>query len=313
MLSYLRRKKINPNDNNVRVDFVDSLGDKWQEFEVYHPKVKQWMEITGEKDLSKSPWHKCTAPEIDWIKRVELQAVCQKYTTHSISSTINLPNDVTVEKVGEIYLESWKKNLKGITIYRDGSRTGVLVSKDTKATNKEEVKENNSPKRPKELEADIHHVKIKGISWNIFIGKFDGKPYELFGGVASEFTIPSNVKDGILYKANKGMYGIKYENAEIEDIIKNFNNSDYGFHTRTISALLRHGVPIQYIIEQIQKTDKENTLYSFNKVIARVLKKYVKDGTKINGEVCSNCGATNSIVYQEGCKTCTSCGFGKCG
>jgi ribonucleoside-diphosphate reductase alpha chain len=178
MLSYKRRRKINPNDKNHRVDFVDAMGDSWQEFEVYHPKLKMWMELQHEKDISKSPYAGSTASEIDWMKRVKIQSLVQKYVTHSISSTINLSSNVTRERVGDIYLEAWKEGLKGITIYREGSRSGVLVAKEVKKKIEEEIgiKETSAPSRPNKLEADVIRFTNESEKWIAVVGLLKGKP-----------------------------------------------------------------------------------------------------------------------------------------
>ena len=203
LLSYKRRKKINPLDKNVRVDFTDASGDSWQEFEVYHHKLKRWMELTGENNSTKSPYNGSTATEIDWLKRIELQSIVQKYTTHSISSTINLPNNVSLEKVGEIYLQAWEQGLKGITVYRDGSRSGVLISsnEEKKQIKTNEIIESVAPKRPEKLEAEIIRFMNHDEKWIAFVGVLNGKPYEIFTGKSEDsFVIPSWVNTGWIIK-----------------------------------------------------------------------------------------------------------------
>lgn len=308
ILSYIRRKKINPNDVGTTVDYVDALGDKWQHFEVVHPKLQIWKDVTGETNLELSPYFGSTANDLDWYSRVKLQAICQKYVTHSISSTVNLPNDVAISVVENIYMEAWKHGLKGITIYRDGCRDGVLVSSVEK---KSEFNENNAPKRPKELQCELHYVNIKNTSWLILVGMLDNKPYEIFGGINNNILSNKNQKQGIIKKQQRGVYALELEGIIIENIIEKFDNTDYGFHTRSLSAMLRHGIPLQYVVDQLLKTDKDNNLFSFNKVISRVLKKYIKEGTKQTGQVCSQCNSTN-LAYQEGCLKCLDCMYSKC-
>lgn len=319
MLSYKRRRKVNPNDPEQRIDYVDDLGDPWMEFEVFHPKVKTWKEITGETDLTKSPWHGALAQEIDWLKRVDLQAVCQKYTTHSISSTINLPSDVTVDEVSDIYLESWRRGLKGITVYRDGSRSGVLVSTDDKGspTNGDLSAE----KRDKILPCDIHYSTIKGDSWIFFVGKMNGKIYEIFGGKKGTIHIPKKYKTGWVRKNGRDengtrTYDLYLESLTDEDsqiIVKNLGATfepEKGSYTRIISQLLRHGVEVKYICEQLHKTSIENELFTFEKGIARVLKKYITDG-EASADACPSC-EQKMLEYKEGCVTCRNCGHSGC-
>lgn len=326
MLSYKRRRKVNPNDKNQRVDFVDAMGDPWQEFEVYHPKLKLWMEITGEKDLKKSPYFGSTAPEIDWIKRVEIQSVVQKYITHSISSTINLPNDVAVEKVGEIYLEAWKHGLKGITVYRDGSRSGVLISKDDSKKKEvtDEVLTSNAPKRPKILEADVLRFMNGTEKWSAVVGLLKGKPYEIFTGVVNEDSIllPNYVDKGWVIKTRLEDKTTRYDfqyidragyKVTIEGLSRSFD-PEFWNYAKLISGVLRHGMPIPHIIDLIENLDlKAESLNTWKSGVERALKKYIEDGTPAIDKQCGDCGDPTGLVYQEGCLVCKSCGSSKCG
>jgi ribonucleoside-diphosphate reductase alpha chain len=326
MLSYKRRRKINQNDPNARVDFTDHMGDKWQEFTVYHSKVKEWMEITGEKDIKKSPYNGSTAPEIDWIQRVQIQAAVQKYVTHSISSTINLPNDVSVEKVGDIYLEAWKKGLKGITVYRDGSRSGVLISDKKEEKKKEvaaEIVETQAPKRPKSLEAEIVRFSNDYEKWIAVVGLLNGKPYEIFTGRAEDsFVIPYWLEKGFIIKNRtedgETRYDFQYNDKDgykvtIEGLSRSFNK-EYWNYAKLISGVLRHGMPLPQVVDLIQNLN----LYSENintwKVgVERALKKFIPDGTEAADRKCPSCNDPEGLYYEEGCLKCKSCGHSKCG
>lgn len=289
LLSYLRRKKINHNDKDSRVDFVDSSDDSWQEFTVYHPKVKMWMDITGETDLSKSPWLDSCADDLDWKMRVKLQAAAQKHVDHAISSTINLPEDVTVEKVAEIYEEAWRQDLKGITVYRKNCRTGVLVEK------KNILPKHSAPERPKELNCDVHHVSVKGKKYFVLVGLYgdNQEPYEVFAGRGN--LIKDSIKRGKIIKLRTSFYkAILDDESELSPITLGCNEDEKAI-TRLVSMSLRHGASLEFIIEQISKIDSDLT--SFIKSIARALKKYVKDGT-LSGEKCE-CG--NPLIFEGGC------------
>ena len=317
MLKYTRRKKINPNDPDAQVDFVDDLGDKWQEFDVYHHNFKKWMDATGGVEIEESPYAEATANEINWESAVDLQSAAQKWVCHAISKTINLPGDVSVEDVKKVYWRGWKAKLKGVTVYRDGCRTGVLVTKEEEENT---FKTHSAPARPSELKCSIHHASIQGEAWTILVGLLDGRPYEVMGGLQKYIEIPRKYKKGTIikhpYKTKNSRYdlviGKNGDTFTIKDIVAVFDNPNHAGFTRTISLALRHGAPIQYIVEQLQK-DTEMDMFSFSKVIARVLKNYISDGTVPGRSVCENCGAEDTLVYQEGCVTCTACGMGKCG
>lgn len=317
---YMRRKKVNPNDKDVRVDFTDQNGDTWQEFPVLHPKFKYWIKLTSDwkfnfteqkiEDLSKedlqklfekSPWYGSTANDIDWIKRVETQSIIQKYTTHSISSTINLPNDVSEEEVSKIYLESWKKGLKGITVYRDGSRSGVLVSAETNA-NRDTFEYVDAVKRPKVLEAEVHLTKVAGKPYYVVVGMMDNKPYEVF---INNSELP--LGKGEIVKKNKSVY--EFRNNDYHQIISSNMTDEQLAITRLTSGMLRHGADIKFIVEQLNKCDGD--LFSFTKGLARVLKKFIPDGAKSTVK-CHDCGSEN-VIFEEGCNKCLDCGSSKCG
>lgn len=323
---YMRRKKINPNDSDSRIDFIDQNGDKWQEFPILHPKFKDWINtnfdelgMSGfenlnnlnkedlQKAFEKSPWYGSTANDIDWVKRVEIQGIIQKYITHSISSTINLPESVSLEAVSEIYKESWKKGLKGITVYRDGSRSGVLVSESTK--DKQTFEQKDAPKRPGELPCEIHHPTIKNTKYTVIVGLLDSKPYEVF---AIPYEVAKGYKNGFLSKTKSGVYNLIAsldEKSTIHTNVTGDMSDTEAALTRLISTSLRHGAEIKFIVEQLNKTHGD--LFSFSKVIARVLKKYIPEGAKSTVK-CQDCGSEN-VIFQEGCQTCQSCGSSKCG
>lgn len=311
---YIRKKKINANDKESRVDSVDQSGDKWQHFEVYHPKVKLWMEITKETDISKSPWYGATANDINWTNRVKLQAAAQKHIDHAISSTINLPETATKEQVSEIYVASWKEGVKGITVYRDNCRSGVLVSKETKKDDNSKITKTIAPKRPKELPCDVHHINFKGKRYYVMVGLLDKDPYELFTGSnddgEGDTIVPKSIKTGKLVKKQKGKYTLVNEDKEFSCVVTNGHSDDNADAlTRLISAALRHGTAIEFIVDQLEKTVGDLT--SFTKILGRTLKKYIPDGTKVTGETCPSCKSTH-IVRENGCKICKNCGASAC-
>jgi len=316
MLKYTRRKKLTETDVNARIDFVDDSGDKWQEYDVYHHGFKKWMSITGLSKIEESPYAGATATEIDWVQKVKMQSVAQKWICHAISNTTNIPNETKVETVKDIYMTGWETGCKGVTVYRDGSRTGVLVSK----TEKEDAfKPHSAPKRPLEVDCTIHNANIKGEAWTILVGKLDNQPYEIIGGLSKFVEIPKKYKTGKIVKhprkSRNSVYDLHFgENGDeviLRDVVSLFDNPNHSAFTRTISLALRHGAPIHYVVEQLQK-DRDADLFSFSKVIARVLKNYIIDGTKPGKTVCEHCSAEDSLVYQEGCVACTSCGHSKC-
>ena len=315
LLKYTRRKKLTENDVDGKVDFVDSVGDKWQEYEVYHHGFKKWMDVSGNNDVERSPYFGATSNDINWVQKVKVQAAAQKWICHAISNTTNLPNDASVDTVKSVYMAGWKSGCKGVTVYRDGCRAGVLVSKKAD----DAFKINSAPSRPIELKCHIHHAHVKGEAWTILIGLLDGKPYEVMGGHAQFVEIPKKYKEGTIIKHPRksvpSIYDLRFGENGDEVILKNivslFDNPNHSAFTRTISLALRHGAPIHYAVEQLQK-DRDADLFSFSKVIARVLKTYISDGTKPGKTVCTNCSAEGTLRYQEGCVACTSCGHSAC-
>ena len=332
MLHYTRRKKLTGQDEDCRVDLVDDNGDKWQEYTVYHHGFKQWIDSndvfsvdnTPEDLVDISPYAGSTANEIDWVSKVKIQAAAQKWVCHAISNTTNLPADIDVETVKEVYMTGWKLGCKGMTVYREGSRAGVLVSNDKKYTDPRECSEiitRSAPRRPEVMECDIHQANIKGEAWTILVGRMGGKPYEVIGGLSEYVEIPRKYQSGKIRRRSRKSVPSKYDlivgtNGDefvIKDVVKVFDNPNHSAFTRTLSLALRHGVPVQYMVEQLQK-DKDADLFSFAKVIARCLKKYIADGTRAsNGVFDTACCDNPNIVYQEGCATCANCGMAKCG
>jgi ribonucleoside-diphosphate reductase alpha chain len=315
---YIRRKKGNPGDHGFRTDRIDELGDHWMEFKVYHNNILNWQEVTG-GDLNNLPDIFVEAEEIDWKFRVELQGVEQKYIDHSISSTINLPRGTGPDVVGQIYLHAWKSGLKGITVYVDGSRDGVLVDVSEGADKKkvdttkrpEKVVRMMAPKRPKELRCEIHHHTVKGRKWTAIVGLMDGEPYELFGGYADTLEIPVKCKTGKIVRKSQGKYNLVFDNdcEPVEDIVSKMGCGEFGWATRLISTSLRHGTPIEFIVEQLAK---DGGLTDLNKVLARVLKKYIGENKKmLSSNKCPSCDGTE-FIYQEGCPRCQNCGWTKC-
>jgi len=324
LLSYVRRRKVNTNDENSKVDFVDELGDGFEEFTVYHKKYETWMNTTGKSDVAESPYAGATAPEIDWKKRVEMQALVQKYTTHSISSTINLASDVTVDSVGDIYVDSWQKGLKGITVYRDGSRSGILVSTDQKT--KEQTitsTETLTAKRPDRIEAEIVRFHNDSEKWLAVIGLVDGRPYEIFTGQMKDaFNLPQWVEKGWVTKNRNddgsSRYDFQYIDNEgykitIEGLSRSFDKEFWNY-AKLISGVLRHGMPIPYVVDLVQNLNLyDDHINTWKNGVARALKRFVPEGTEALDKKCANCNDPDGLIFEEGCLKCKSCGDSKCG
>ncbi|MFQ3333269.1 MAG: ribonucleoside-diphosphate reductase alpha chain [Flavobacteriales bacterium] len=326
MTHYKRRRKLNEQDREAKVDFIDDLGDKWQEFTVYHHNLKTWMEVTGETDITKSPYAGSTAPEINWNKRVEMQAVVQKYVTHSISSTINLPNDVSLDEVSNIYLESWKQGTKGITVYRDGSRAGVLVSADDKGKvdvlDNSEFKETKAPSRTKRLDAKVVRFQNNKEKWIAVVGLMNGRPYEIFTGKTEDvFNMPAAVEYGWVIKNKREdgstQYDFQYEDKEgykvtMGGLSRSFDKEFWNY-AKLISGVLRHGMPLHYVVDLIGKMNLyDENINTWKSGVVRALKTFIADGTKVSDHTCGECG-DEGLVYEEGCLKCVSCGYSKCG
>ncbi|TJY37284.1 adenosylcobalamin-dependent ribonucleoside-diphosphate reductase [Pontimicrobium aquaticum] len=335
---YKRRRKVNPNDKNVRVDFVDEVGDSWEEYVVFHHRFKQWMEVNGiatdknytqeelDKIVKKSPYYKATSNDVDWMSKVSMQGAVQKWVDHSISVTINLPNNATEELVGKLYLEAWEAGCKGVTVYRDGSRSGVLISNDEKKSedDAQEMLTAFPTKRPQVLEADVVRFQNNKEKWIAFIGLIDGKPYEVFTGLADDedgILIPRWANSGLIIKNRNedgtSRYDFQYQNKRgykttIEGLSHKFN-PEYWNYAKLISSTLRHGMPIDKIVDLINSLQLDSeSINTWKNGVVRALKRYVEDGTQAKGQTCTNCNST-SLIYQEGCLTCKDCGSSKCG
>ncbi|MCF6181165.1 adenosylcobalamin-dependent ribonucleoside-diphosphate reductase [Lutibacter sp.] len=325
LLSYKRRRKVNQDDENAKVAYVDDLGDAYEEFEVYHPKLKKWMEVSGNTSMDESPYKGSTAPEIDWMKRIEMQSLVQKYTTHSISSTINLPADVDVETVGNIYIESWKKGLKGITVYRDGSRSGILVANDDKKEEKKEgcYADTIFPKRPKKIEAKVVRFQNDYDKWVAVVGLINNRPYEVFTGkIEDAFILPVWLEKGWVIKNRDEKGHSRYDfqfldkqgyKVTLEGLSRTFDK-EYWNYAKLISGVLRHGMPIQYVVDLINNLNMyDDNINTWKNGIARTLKQFVQDGTQAVDKKCPECGDPEGLIYEEGCLKCKNCGHSKCG
>ena len=309
--SYIRRRKISSEDITATVDFVDDLGDKWQEYEVKHRFYEEWQSRSGLTDFEDSPYYKATAQDIAWVDKVRAQAAAQKWVCHSISNTTNLPEDIPVSTVKELYFTGWRSGCKGLTIYRDNSRAGVLLDSSGK-----KFIDRHSPKRPEDLPCDIYHIQVRGEKWNVFVGLLQGRPYEVFAGLAMFVSIPRRHKSGIISKNGDYSlyYGEKDDETRIVHLAEVFTNSTESAFTRTVSLALRHGAPIQYVVEQLQKgADRDSDMFSLSKGLMRVLKNYIQDGVRPSQKSCGSCGDSENLAYQDGCVICLSCGFSKCG
>jgi ribonucleoside-diphosphate reductase alpha chain len=330
---YKRRRKVNPNDKDIRVDFIDEVGDHWEEYTVFHHKFKTWMEVNGidsrksysqeelEELVNKSPYYQATSNDVDWVAKVHMQGRIQEWVDHSISVTINLPSNVSEELVGRLYFEAWKSGCKGVTVYRDGSRSGVLIN------DKKEDKKRSTPfptKRPEILEAEVVRFQNNREKWIAFIGLIDNMPYEIFTGLSDDedgILLPRSVTKGNIIKnyedEENSRYDFQYVNKRgykttIEGLSYKFNPVFWNY-AKLISGTLRHGMPIQKVVELVTSLQLDNeTINSWKSGVARALKKYIPNGTIAEDAKCGECGSTE-IIYQEGCLTCVSCGSSKCG
>jgi len=337
LVSYKRRRKINPNDKNSSVDFVDSEGVEWEEYNVFHHKFEIWLDINGynvdevknmkESELNliieKSPYHKATSNDVDWVEKVRMQGMIQKFVDHSISVTVNLPNNVTEEIVSKVYETGWKSGCKGITVYRDGSREGVIVSNDT--TNKKYTQENNAKPRQKRLECEVVRFTNNKEKWIGFLGLMtddDGVkyPYELFTGIADKFYIPQSIDAGEIVrtknKGEKSRYDFVYKDKDgYQVIMEGLNRAfdrEFWNVSKLLSAFLRHRIHLPSVIDLIDslQLDDVAAFGTWKSGVKRIIKKYIN--STVVGETCPSCGATSTIVYEQGCKTCKSCGWQKC-
>lgn len=342
LIFYTRRRKINPQEKNVRVDFVDDQGDKWTEYPVFHHNFELWLKVNGydvedvknnytsdeiEKLIEISPYYNATSKDVDWVKKVEMQGMIQKHVDHSISVTVNLPKDVTEEVVAKVYETGWKTGSKGITVYREGSRDGVLISDTEKKKKKEEelFKDNHAPKRPKRLESDIIRFQNNHEKWIAVVGMMNGRPYEFFTGRLENglSSLPQTIVECEVVKSKiTDENGEKYSRYDIEYVDSNGEkqthtglnhtfNPEFWNYAKMISSVLRHGMPLTYAVDLIQSLNlNDEHLNTWKNGVTRVLKKYIKEG-EAKGK-CQNCGS-DSLEYVEGCLTCKSCGSSRCG
>ena len=344
---YKRRRKVNPSDTNVHIDFVDEVGDSFEEYIVYHPKFMQWMKTNGydtekrytqdEIDalVAKSPYNKATANDVDWLMKVRMQGAIQKWVDHSISVTVNLPNDVDEALVNRLYVEAWCSGCKGCTIYRDGSRAGVMISvseKDKKKEKKEDEHEELPPcrqpevteVRPKELECDVVRFQNNKEKWVAFVGLLDGYPYEIFTGLQDDeegIVLPKTCVKGKIIKQKeddgRSRYDFQFENKRgykttVEGLSEKFN-PEYWNYAKLISGVLRYRMPIDNVIKLVGSLQlKSESINTWKIGVERALKKYIIDGTEAKGQKCPMCGS-ETLVYQEGCLICKNCGASRCG
>lgn len=340
---YKRRRKVNPSDTDVHVDYVDESGDAFEEYIVYHPKFLEWMRINGieirpdytqeelDKLVARSPYAGATSNDIDWLEKVKMQGRVQKWVDHSISVTINLPSDVSEELVNRLYVEAWRSGCKGCTVYRDGSRSGVLVSIEKKKKG-EQSQQGLAPgeihphviKRPIELEADVVRFQNNKEKWIAFVGLMKGRPYEIFTGLADDddgIFCPKSVSHGKIIKAmnpdGTKRYDFQFVNKRgykttIEGLSDKFN-PEYWNYAKLISGVLRYGMPIDQVLKLVSGLELDSqSINTWKMGVERALKKYLPNGTQASGQRCPNCGQ-ETLVYQEGCLICTSCGTSKCG
>ncbi|HAG15062.1 MAG TPA: adenosylcobalamin-dependent ribonucleoside-diphosphate reductase [Bacteroidales bacterium] len=335
MVAYKRRRKVNPNDKNVTIGFVDEVGDSWEEYNVFHPKFMDWLRINGynehevkgynDKDLgviiAKSPYHKATSNDIDWLSKVRMQGEIQKWVDHSISVTVNLPADATEDLVSQVYQSAWESGCKGMTIYRDGSRSGVLVGKTDKDKKDNEFHETQAPIRPKRLEADVIRFQNDYEKWIAVVGLLDGRPYEVFTGKADDFYLPPWVEKGAVIRFKKDSERARYDfqfldkqgyKVTSEGLSRTFDKTFWNY-AKLISGILRHGMPLYQAVELISNLNFDNeSINTWKNGVVRSLKKYIPDGTKAEKNKCPECGAEDALIYKEGCLTCKHCGFSKC-
>jgi ribonucleoside-diphosphate reductase alpha chain len=339
-VNYKRRRKVNPTDKNVVITFKDESGDTWEEYHVFHHNFVTWLVVNGfnveevshmpEKELKavikQSPFYKATANDVDWVAKVKMQGSVQKWVDHSISVTVNVPNDAKEEMISTIYETAWSVGCKGMTVYRDGSRAGVLVNAESKDKKKkdrgDEFLETKAPHRPDRLEADIVRFQNDHEKWIAVVGSLNGRPYEVFTGVAEDFWIPTWVQKGWIVKTRPDGVGSRYDfqfedrqgyKITIEGLSRSFNK-EYWNYAKLISGILRHGMPLPFVVNIISKLHFEvDSINTWKNGIERALKKFIPDGTKAAEHACPKCSDQNGLVYQEGCLVCKSCGYSKCG
>jgi len=338
-VEYFRKRRLTDTDKD-KPDVIDANGNRWKEYNITHSKAKIFEEVTGKK-ISESPYYGAQSHEINYAARVQMQATATQYVDHAISSTVNLPEDIGVDVVEKIYFSAWEKGCKGLTVYRDKSREGILTSDSSTTRSCQDCDQASeefarmvsegmrptriiraaAPSRPQSMECEIHRSKVDKGDWLFFVGKLNGKVYEVFGGDSEQFTIPHKYRKGWIIKNGKvdgvtqynlvlGSLEDENEKLEFKGIAKHFNNYQYGAFTRLISLAVRHGAPIKYICEQITKIGVEGELFSFQRAMSRVMKKYIGEGEK-SEVVCPQCGSED-VYYKNGCPSCRICGHSNC-
>jgi ribonucleoside-diphosphate reductase alpha chain len=338
LITYKRRRKVNPNDKEANVTFIDEVGDHWEEYNVFHHKFLVWLEANGydvEKVrrmpaeeltpiIEQSPYHLATANDVDWVQKVKMQGAIQKWVDHSISVTVNIPEETSVEMVQKIYETAWKEGCKGCTIYRDGSRSGVLVSDKEKKTGAgNEFQETMPPKRPEVLEAAVVRFKNNAEDWIAVIGLYANRPYEIFTGKSEDiFIIPGYVTKGWVMKntddEGHNRYDLQFEDKQgyrvtIEGLSRSFDK-EYWNYAKLISGVLRHGMPIPYVVDLVEGLNvEEDYINTWKNGVVRALKQFVPDGTKAAESACPSCNDDDGLIYKEGCLICKSCGYSECG
>jgi ribonucleoside-diphosphate reductase alpha chain len=335
---YKRRKKVNPNDTNSKIVYTDEVGDKWEEYNVFHHKFLTWLEVNGhnvnevmqyddtklQEIVAKSPYYKATSNDVDWVSKVRMQGEVQKWVDHSISVTINLPNHASEDLVGQLYVTAWQSGCKGVTVYRDGSRSGVLLNNKDKESEGSDENEAIRYKRPKVLDAEIIRFNNNEEKWIAFIGLKENRPYEIFTGIIDDemFPIPKSIVKGKIIKNRDENGRSRYDFQYVDKYgynntlggLSHMFNKEYWNYAKLFSSVLRHGMPIPDVVNLVSSLQLDNdTINTWKNGVERALRKYIPNDTRAKkGKTCSECGSEN-LIYQEGCLKCTSCGSSKCG
>jgi ribonucleoside-diphosphate reductase alpha chain len=331
---YKRRRKVNPNEPSTKISFVDDVGDSWEEYNVFHHKFETWLQASGydveevkklddeliQRLVEKSPYYQATSNDVDWLAKVRMQGEIQKWVDHSISVTINIPKDVTEDLVSELYMTAWKSGCKGCTIYREGSRAGVLIANN----NDRDEDPSTKYKRPKVLDAEIIRFKNNEEQWIAFVGFKDGRPYEIFTGIEDEeiFPIPKSISKGKIIKIKEDDGTTRYDFQYTDKFgykntlggLSHIFNPEFWNYAKLISGVLRHGMPIPDVVNLVSSLRLDSaTINTWKAGVERTLKRYIPDGTKAKTKhKCPECGSSN-LVYQEGCLICKNCGCSRCG
>lgn len=336
-ISYTRRRKVNPNDKNVKVSFVDDVGDAWEEYRVFHHKFVKWAQTKGytkeqldqmsdselQQLIEMSPYYGATSADVDWVMKVRLQGIMQKWVDHSISVTINLPENASEDLVATLYQTAWESGCKGVTVYREGSRQGVLISDKAKTKDQNNIfQETHAPERPKRLEAEIIRFRNNDEEWIAFVGLLNDRPYEIFTGKDEDLYLHRNITKGWIVRhknspEERARYDFEFVDKHgyyhiIQGLSRMFDEN-YWNYAKLISGVLRHGMPLPYVVELVSNLQfNEEKINTWKRGVARALKKFIPNGTKVTGRKCSSCGAEKGLIYQDGCQICLNCGITKC-